>query len=433
MHSVRDAVIAPTFSRRYLHYSVLLLFLVNVVNYMDRSVINVLIEPIRKEFGLSDAHIGLLTGFAFALFYAIAGLFLANLADRVSRRALMSVSITLWSIMTALTGAAQTFWHLFVTRIGVGIGEASTIPASYSLLADYFAPARRALVIGIVSSGTMVGVMVGSMLGGFVAESFGWRWAFVAAAVPGIPLALLVAWSLRDPIRGASDGLAVTESIGLISGLRQLLANRSACFLILSFAFITFLAQGVITWIPAYFMRRFDIPLSAVGTGFGLAIGLGTAVGSVLGGTITSTLARRDIAWLTRFPLWITPLIWLSYELMLLAPSFSLSLVAIAWCSVLSGASFGPVLSAMQTVAPANLRSTTAGLNGFVASFIGIGSAPLLIGLMSDHFQARYSEAVALQNALMIAVCAAFFSLVALYFSHRSFKAAMTIHKEEHR
>lgn len=425
MRNVNDLASPPVFSRSYLRYSVALLFLVNVVNYMDRSVINVLIEPIRSEFGLSDAQIGLLTGYAFALFYAVAGLFLANLADRVSRRALMSISIALWSIMTALTGTAKSFWHLFVTRIGVGVGEASTIPASYSLLADYFPPARRALTIGIVSSGTMVGVMVGSMLGGYVADTLGWRWAFLAAAAPGIPLALLVAWTLKDPVRGASDGIAVTAPIGLMVGVKQLLLNRSALLLILSFAFITFLAQGVITWIPAYLMRRFDVPLSTVGAGFGLAIGLGTAMGSVLGGTITSRLASRDIAWLTRFPLWITPLIWVCYEMMLLAPSYTLALAAITVCSVMSGASFGPVLSAMQTVAPPNLRSTTAGLNGFVASFIGIGSAPLLIGLISDYFQSTYSQAVALQYALMIAVCIAFLSFITLFFSHRAFRNAM--------
>jgi predicted MFS family arabinose efflux permease len=267
-------------SRQYLGYALVLLAVVNVVNYMDRSIVGVLIQPMKADLALSDTQVGLLTGFAFALFYAIAGIYLAHLADLHNRVRLMAWSIAIWSGMTALSGAAQNFVQLLLARVGVGIGEASVIPIANAMIADSHRPERRAFALAVFTAGSMAGVMAGSLLGGVVAEHWGWRWAFVAAALPGLPLALLVRYTLRDPGRGQADAVPAGAPPPLGAAMALILKDRAVVLLVCGFAFIVFMLFGVITWFPALLVRLHGMALSEVGAWFGLAIGLGTVAGA---------------------------------------------------------------------------------------------------------------------------------------------------------
>src|SRR5688572_263438 len=192
-------------SRAYSHYVLAMLVVVYVMNYVDRQLMSILIEPIKAEFGASDKAMGLLTGFAFAIFYTFAGIPVARLADVWVRRSVIAIGLAVWSGMTALTGLSRSFLELALVRIGVGIGEAGGTPPSHALISDYFPPKRRATALGVFSLGVPIGTMVGYSLGGWLGEEFGWRAAFLWMGLPGIALALLVRLTIREPARGRFD------------------------------------------------------------------------------------------------------------------------------------------------------------------------------------------------------------------------------------
>jgi MFS family permease len=402
-----SAIQAASFTRTYLAYAVLLLFLINVVNYLDRSVLAVLMEPIRRELGFSDTRMGLLTGLSFALVYGVVGIFVASLADRYSRRVILAASIVLWSVMTALTGSAHSFWQLASARFGVGAGESSAMPTGHALLADYFSPHRRALVMGIFISGSMVGVMAGSSLAGVVAEHYGWRWAFTLAALPGLPLAWIVAKTLKEPRRGASDGPRVVQTVSLGTALRALATNPAMLLLVALFCLTGFLTSGVQAWFPTLLVRMYRLPLSTVGAYFGVAVGTGAIVGSVAGGLIASGFAARDLRWLTRVPMALSLLLWPLYALAVSGNKLSVVLGALVAVNAAASAVYGPAMAAIQyTVAP-SMRATAAAFTAFAASLVGVGGAPLVIGMLSDAKRASLGEAVALQHGLFLAVSVA--------------------------
>ncbi len=192
---------AASISRR----SLVLLVVVNVFSQIDRQLMNILVEPVRAEFALSDTQIGLLVGLAFALFYTLAGIPIARIADRFNRRNLIAICLVLWSLATAACGTARSYAWLAVARVGVGIGEAGCSPAAQSMLADSFPPAERGRALSIYQLGVPLGFLIGPTVGGFLAEAYGWRVTFYAVGLPGILLAIVVRWRLREPVRGVFD------------------------------------------------------------------------------------------------------------------------------------------------------------------------------------------------------------------------------------
>src|SRR4029079_589805 len=175
------------------------------VNFMDRNILNTLIDPIKSELHVSDTRMGLLVGFAFAIFNSLAGIPIARWADRGSRRSIIAMGMVLWCSMTALSGLARTFTHLAVARVGVGIGEAAAVPPSHSLVADYFPREKRAWAMGVYQSALYLGIFFGYFVGGWVGEYYGWRAAFWVAGLPGLGIALLVRFTVDEPVRGAVD------------------------------------------------------------------------------------------------------------------------------------------------------------------------------------------------------------------------------------
>lgn len=407
------------FTSGYLHYALAILALTNLVNYMDRMILAVVIEPIKKELVLTDTQIGLLAGFAFAIFYASFGLVIARVADRASRTRIIAVSMLAWSGITVLTGAAQNFWQLFVARIGVGIGEAGIFPAANALVADYFSPTRRAAAFAVFTAGATLGVLAGFGLGGWIAQQYGWRWAFVAAGIPGVPLSWLVWKTLRDPARGLSDGaLQPSPPAGsFVSTLRALAATKTYVHVAIAGCCINFIVFGAVQWMPAFVIRRFGLDVAEVGLFFGVAVGLGAGTGTVLGGYVASSLAKRDIRWLVRIPFICAFFFLPVYLAALFSPSAAGTLSLIFLINVIGAASFGPVLAVLQSVTPAAMRATAAGVYGFAASLIGAGAAPFLIGVMSDAYAPAMGSAKSLQLAVAISMLV---SIPALFHFHRA-------------
>ena len=191
--------------RRYPNYVLAVLFFVYVFNFIDRTILSILIEDVKRELGVSDTAMGFLTGIAFAVFYTVAGIPIARWADVGVRRSIIALGLTVWSLMTAASGLVQNFGQLVAARIGVGVGEAAGSPPAHSLIADYFPPERRATALSIYSAGIYVGVLFGYLAGGWVNEFFGWRNAFFVVGLPGLLLALLVRFTVREPSRGQSE------------------------------------------------------------------------------------------------------------------------------------------------------------------------------------------------------------------------------------
>ncbi len=199
-------------SSAYIGYVLIMLMLINAVAYVDRSIITVLAQPIKKDLGLSDTQLGFLTGFGFMIVYIFAGLPIARISERSSRVNVIALCVSFWSVMTALCGIAGSYWQLLLARIGVGAGESGAAPAAHSLIGDYVAPEKRGSAIGTFVLGNPLGIMAGSIIGGLVAQHFSWRAAFFVVGVPGLIIALLIKFTIREPKRGSADQIDVSKS-----------------------------------------------------------------------------------------------------------------------------------------------------------------------------------------------------------------------------
>lgn len=403
-----------------------LLFAVNMLNYVDRMILAVLIEDIRQDIPMTDTQIGVVTGLAFAIFYAAAGLILGRLADLYSRRTLMGIAITGWSIATAACGLAANFWHLLAARLFVGFGEASTMPASQSLIADYCGIERRAAAYAILAAGGSVGLTVGLAGGGWLADQLGWRAAFMVAGALGLPFALLVWLTLRDPQRGGQDGGADTqEGLPFAQVMRTLGSNRTLLYIVLASTCTGFVLYGVAQWMPAYLIRRFGLTTAEVGLYFGLAMGVGAAVGAVIGGFLTNRIVARGVHWLLTLPLIVNLLVVPAYWGLLSSPSLSLTIAGLFAINIVGALGFGSIIAGLHSVVPAGMRASASAVYGLITSLLGVGLAPFLIGILSDLFQRSAGEGEALRLALIVAVTVGWGTPLFLWLARKTFNQAL--------
>lgn len=381
-----------TVSRAYRFYVLGLLTLVFIVNFIDRQVLSVLIEPIKRDLQLTDTQLGLLSGLAFALFYVTAGVPVARLADLKSRRNLITVCMIVWSSMTALCGVATNFVHLLLARVGVAIGEAGCVAPSHSILSDYYRPADRPAALSIYSAGASVGVFLGLLGGGWLAEAYGWRAALIIIGLPGIAVALVVLLTLREPTRGMSLPAHVTAvaqpPTHFWSDLGRLLQRRTLVFIALAGGFQSMVTYGVATWLPAFFMRVHGMSASHAGATLAVISGLVAGVGAIIAGAITARLSRTERRWLLWVPTIATVVSTPLYAFAVLAPSISTSLLLLTPAAFLSMMYVGPALAATHGVAGVSLRATGVALTLFVSNLLGIGGGALLVGMVSDAFVA---------------------------------------------
>ena len=236
-------------------YTVGLLTFIYTANYVDRQIVAILLQSIKLDMGLSDTQLGLLSGLAFAIFYATLGIPIAYLADRVSRKKIIIVSLSLFSVMTFICGYAQNFVQLLLARIGVGVGEAGTSPPSHAMIADMYAPNERATPLAIFALGINIGLLIAFLVGGWVNHHYGWRAAFQVVALPGLLLAIIAMFTLRDPPRGLSDGHEAQKAPPLGEVARYILHNKTLRHLIIGSTLIVTVGYGAIAWLPTYFVR----------------------------------------------------------------------------------------------------------------------------------------------------------------------------------
>lgn len=389
---------APDIDRQRDRYYVLgVLVLVYTFNFIDRQILSILLEDIKRDLGLSDSALGLLTGFAFAMFYATLGIPIARLADRGNRRNLIAWSLALWSGMTALSGLVTNFWQLLVARILVGVGEAGCTPPANALLADYFPPHQRATALGVYAMGIPFGILFGYLAGGWVNEIFGWRWAFFLVGAPGVLLALLLRFTVREPVRGRYDPgrdgqLPSADQPGFGATLAHLRARRAFVHIALGGGLTAFVGYSWIIWMPAFLIRSHGMSTGEVGTALGLVIGLAGAVGISMGGYLADRLARRDVRW----SLWmvcIAVIVNIPFAFgVFLADTAGMALACMIVPFLLGNFWQGTSLAQTQGLVDLRMRAVAVAVLLFIVNIIGLGAGPQCVGIVSDLLRDTYGQ-----------------------------------------
>jgi MFS transporter, Spinster family, sphingosine-1-phosphate transporter len=359
------------------------------LNFIDRLVLAAFLPAIKREFSLTDTRAGMLAA-SFAFLYALAAVPLGRLADTYPRRVIISVTAALWSVATAACGLANSYASLVAGRIAVALGEAGYLPASFSMISDLFAPARRNFALGVLGAAAAGGGALGILLGGALAGAYGWRAAFLIVGIPGLVIALLAGRFVREPERGATDSreLPREDEPSLARALGALADNRVFRWILLTSACNAYCHLGIVQWLPSYFARTQQLSLATIGAAFGAAFGLGLGLGGFIGGVLATRLARRhvfDALWLCMVTnLLLVP----GFLVVLWSPDARVALAA-SLASMFLGTLGQAALSAgaQNAVAP-RLRGLAQGLLMIGASTVGMGAGPLLVGFLSDAFAA---------------------------------------------
>lgn len=393
------AGVTYTPARRWLFLAVL--FLVGTSSSIDRVVISVLLEPIKHEFGLSDAQLGMMSGFSFALLYSLFGLPIARYADRGDRRLLITVAIGVWSAMTMLCAAAGSFAQLLAARIGVGVGEAGATPPAQSLIVDYFPPEMRARAIGIFTTTGTVGFLVGLTLGSRLVTDHGWRFTLVAFGLPGLLIAAFVYFLLDEPRRSGRGAVKDVAGEAFALSLRRLIAKPAYVRLVIASTVYSFAAYGSLVFVPSYLVRVVKVSIADAGLYYGMTSAFAVLVGSLAGGALCDMLVRRDRRWVAWFPGLGFVLAAVPCTLMFLIDDFRAFLVVSTLGGILLYASLPASFAAVHVVCGGVRRATAIALLLFFGNLLGFGLGPWATGWLSDLFSASHGAA-GLRYALMI-------------------------------
>lgn len=374
-------------------------------SYMDRQILAILQEDIRRELLLSDTQLGLLAGFAFAIFYATLGLPVARWADRGNRINIIAIALALWSAMTAVCGLAQNFVQLLLARIGVGIGEAGSSPPSHSIIADLYPPEKRAGAMGIYSLGVVLGAAGGTIIGGTLAHFFGWRVAMFAVGVPGILLAIVIKLFVVEPRRGLSDPAhaeAHAAMPGFGEGFRSLFANRAAVHLVMGVTITSLIGYGHTAFGPSFMIRTIGLDklqIASIVAPVGAVCG---TLSAVLGGWLANKVAER---WGLHAQSWLVlamKSVGLPLSFLFFASSDPWIAVPVYWVSLLLVNSYlGPTFALIQGLAPLRMRALWAAVTLLVINLIGLGLGPTLIGVISDALKPSLGDAESLRWAML--------------------------------
>jgi MFS family permease len=410
-------VINPV-STGYRRYALWVLLIIYTLNFLDRQVVNILAEPIKRDLGLADWQLGMMTGLAFAIFYTVLGIPIARLAETKNRPFIIGASVAAWSAFTVLCGFTQNFWQLILMRIGVGVGEAGCTPPAHSLITDYVPKEKRASAIAFYSIGTPLGTLAGMAMGGLVADAYGWRVAFMVAGAPGILFAFVAMFTLIEPRRQLAADIAARASaqISLMAALAVLATKKTFWLVALAASIKAFIGYGHAPFTASFFFRNHGPEIAQLAAGFGLksagflglALGLigGAAgvVGAWLGGVLADKLGARDLRAYVMVPA-IASLITIPIYIIAVslgAPMHAIGLLAIN--ALLGTLWYGPVYATAQSIVEPHMRATASAVLLLIINLIGLGLGPVAVGLLSDVLAGPggLGEAQGVRWALMI-------------------------------
>ncbi len=377
-------------SAGYVSYAMWMLLIIYTLNFLDRQIVNILAEPIKRDLDLSDTQLGLLTGLAFAVVYTVLGIPIARYADQFksNRVGIISIALAVWSAFTVLCGLAQNFWQLLLARIGVGVGEAGCTPPAHSLITDKVPQDKRASALAFYSMGVPLGTLLGFAFGGWIAEHLGWRAAFVLVGAPGVLLALAAWLTIKEPRKlglvkpPASDA----PKVNFGQALKQLAGVKSYWYACFAASILAFMGYGQNAFLGSFYARVHEMPISQIGVNLGIVLGVAGMLGTWLGGQIADRAAKKDtrayfsvpaIALIVGAPFFV-------WAFMAEDPMMSLVLLAIP--TLLNSLWFGPVYATVQSVVPASLRATAVAIMFFIINMVGLGLGPTALGMLSDFF-----------------------------------------------
>ncbi|MBC7767738.1 MAG: MFS transporter [Phycisphaerales bacterium] len=385
----------------YRYWVLALLFVAYTFNFIDRQIMGILNVPIQTELGASDEQMGLLGGLSFAMLYCGLGIPIAYLADRWDRSWIMTGALALWSGFTALCGVAQSYAQLFLSRMGVGVGEAGGVAPSYSLISDYFPPKERARALAVYSFGIPIGSAVGIAFGGVIAQMFDWRIAFIAVGLAGLLYAPLFRLFMREPARGRYDtkseaaGAPEAKASGLTDFFRTLgYIGKKPSFWLLSCgaAFSSMMGYGSFYWIPTFLQRSYGFSLIDAGFYYGAILLIGGVIGVWLGGFLGDKLGANRRAMFALVPACAWLLAMPCYAIGLLSPSPEIAFVLFLVPTALGLVWLGPVIAAVQQLAPVRMRTMTSASFLLINNLVGIGVGTWALGRLSDVLSAQFGD-----------------------------------------
>ncbi len=374
-------------------YALGVLITVYTFNFIDRQILAILLPAIKAEFVVGDKVLGFLAGPAFAVLYATLGIPIAFLADRSNRRNLIALALAIWSAMTALSGIASNIFQLVLARIGVGIGEAGCSPPAHSMIADYYPPETRSTAMGLYTLGISAGIMIAYLGGGWVAENIGWRAAFFIVGIPGLILALLVRFTVEEPVRGASENrIDRGHRPDLASVARFLVSRKSFLHMAAGAGLASFSGYAVLSFYPSFLVRSFSMSLSTIGVYLGLILGIAGGLGFAGGGYLADKIGQKS----HQRALWAVAasvmLSWVFVFPVYLASSGQASLLAFIVPVVLSNVYLATTFAQTQSLVPLRMRAVASALLLFLINIVGLGLGPQVAGLMSDYLAASYGS-----------------------------------------
>lgn len=356
-------------------------------NFIDRQILVILQEPIKRDMGLSDTQLGVLTGIAFAFIYVAAGIPIARMADKGNRRNIVTIALVIWSGMTALSGLAQSFLHLVLARIGVALGEAGGSPPSHSMISDIFKKEERATALSIYSTGINFGGLIGLLAGGWIAQYMDWRIAFFVVGIPGILYAVLLRLTVKEPPRGYAEKIVeVSEGPSMMEVAKVLLTRRSFRHMAVAAGLHAFIGYGAANFAPSFYVRTHGMEIGVVGTWLAAA-GIAGAGGTFLGGLLTDKMISRDSRWYLWVPALSTivtlPVSMTIYHI----PSATIALLLTFVTSLTFNMYLAPNLALAHSLVGLRMRAMSSAVLFFILNIIGLGLGPFVVGLISDYLE----------------------------------------------
>lgn len=416
-------------SKRYRTVVLWLLTLMYVMSFIDRQIIGILSPFIKAEMGFTDTQLGWLKGLAFALLYSIVGIPIAWLADRYSRKKIVTISLIAWSGFTAVTGMASSFLHMFLARVGVGIGEAGGSPPSHSIISDLYPKEKRASALGVYSLGIPIGIGFSYLVAGALVERFGWRGTLIVLGVVGIGLALILALVVKEPKRGQMDGQDINmKPVGLGESIVTLAKIPSWWAMCMGIAWVSFGGYAVSAWGVDYIMRfKPEYLPNPENNNFewlmfwlGMIHLVGYGAGTYFGALITEKLAKKNISFYGIMP---GAVLLIGVPCLVAAfwvQSITLHIALITVYLLSAGVYLGPSFAAAQTLAPINMRAMSTALFFLILNIIALGGGPTYVGMVSEMLMEKHGEVQSLRLAITTLIIPYILSVIAFFWAAKT-------------